>query len=152
MREAASFSFYLRERQALGWRAFGSGLMDFCQRAIALTAGHTFMELERCAFIMPRISSASANSVSSTSFPGCHSRQENRATVWSDLNSCAWLNGISRELDVALLKLLRPARDVTEHAIDLFEPFQWERGDALGGADRSTPCRARTFELSATAT
>ena len=78
MCEAASFSFYLRERQAFSWRAFGSGLMDFCQRAIALTAGHTFMELERCAFIMPRTSSTSANSVSSTSFPNCHARQKNR--------------------------------------------------------------------------
>ena len=106
MCEAASFSFYLRERQALGWRAFGSGLMDFCQRAIALTAGRTFMESESCAFITARNSSAFAKMVLSTSFPSCHVRQENRATVWPDLNSRAWLNRISRELDMALLKLL----------------------------------------------
>ena len=50
--EAASFSFYLRERQSFGWRAFGSGLMGFCQRAIALTAGHTLVESKGRAFIM----------------------------------------------------------------------------------------------------
>ena len=51
-------------------------------------------------------------------------------TVDVNLNRlCVTQKRPSGELHVAFLNLLGPARDVTEHAVNLFQPFQRQRGE-----------------------
>src|SRR4051812_24744153 len=98
--------------------------MDSCQRVNALAAGHTIAEFEVCVHHGTGIATPLPRVIFQGVFQTVTQTHAKRTTICVKLNRNAWLKRSSGQLNVPLLNLFRPARNVAEHAVNLFEPLE----------------------------